>query len=175
MSKTTGFNFLYDKSFVEHGYIFILACARTELSYQQGIDRHWRRKAVTDYYNPIFANIGNQPITYDRIFATGDEVEDGEVFGYQEAWAEYRYKSNHVCGSFRTNADMPLDSWHYAEWFEEKPIAGAEFMSTRSQVETVDRTLVFAEANQQLLCNFFFDEVATLPMPVYSIPGLDVL
>ena len=173
MSKTTGYNFFFEKSFVEHGYLFILACARTELSYQQGIDRHWRRKAVTDFYNPIFANIGNQPITYDRIYASGAENLDNEVFGYQEAWAEYRYKPNKVCGVFRSDAYQSLDAWHYAEYFNSRPIMGADFLY--QDKDTVARTLVVDQNNQQLLCNFFFDEVATLPMPVYSIPGLDVL
>lgn len=173
MSKTTGYNFFYDKSFVEHGYVFIVACARTELSYQQGIERHFRRKSVTDFYNPIFANIGNQPITYDRIYADGNETLDSEVFGYQEAWAEYRFKPNRVCGKFRSNVDGSLDAWHYAEYFTDRPIMSEDFLN--ASYNEVYRTLVVDEPNQQLLCNFFFDEVATLPMPVYSIPGLDVL
>lgn len=173
-SKTTGYNFMFDKSFVEHGYLIIVACARTELSYQQGIERMWSRRSVTDFYNPIFANIGNQPILNERIYV-GDDVDADYihgVFGYQEAWSEYRYKPNRVSGAFRSNHPQTLDAWHYAQWFNSPPIAGADFLKQTSEV--VDRTLAVQEG-PELLCNFYFDEVATRPMPVYSIPGIDVL
>ena len=171
-SKTTGYEFMFDKSFVEHGYLFIMACARTELSYQQGLERMWSRRSVTDFYNPIFANIGNQPILNERIYFSADAAQNKEVFGYQEAWSEYRYKPNRVSGAFRSNHTLTLDAWHYAQYFDSLPIAGADFLKQTSEV--VDRTLAVQDG-PELLCNFFFDEVATRPMPVYSIPGLDVL
>lgn len=171
-SKTTGYEFLFDKSFVEHGHLLILACARTEQSYQQGLDRMWSRKAVTDFYNPVFANIGNQPILNERIYFSSNQAQNKEVFGYQEAWSEYRYKPNRVSGAFRSNHPLSLDAWHYSQYFQTLPKAGADFLKQDSDV--VDRTLAVQE-DTQLLCNFFFDEVATRPMPVYSIPGLDVL
>ena len=170
-SKTTGYEFMFDKSFVEHGHLIILACARTELSYQQGIEAMWTRRAVTDFYNPVFSNIGNQPILNRRIFV-GEDGKNDEVFGYQEAWSEYRYKPNRVSGAFRSNHSASLDSWHYAQYFDTRPIAGADFLAQTSEV--VDRTLAVQDG-PELLCNFFFDEIATRPMPVYSIPGIDVL
>lgn len=171
-SKTTGYNFFFDKSFVEHGHLLILACARTEQSYQQGLDRMWTRRSVTDFYNPIFANIGNQPILNERIYFSSNATQNKEVFGYQEAWSEYRYKPNRVSGAFRSNHPLSLDAWHYAQYFDTLPIAGDEFLQQDGNV--VERTLAESEG-PELLCNFFFDEVATRPMPVYSIPGLDVL
>ena len=173
-SKTTNYGFLFDKSFVEHGHLIILACARTEQSYQQGLERMWSRKAVTDFYNPVFANIGNQPILNERIYLDPDVRQNKEVFGYQEAWSEYRYKPNRVSGAFRSNyPNGSLDAWHYAQYFNSLPRAGEDFL--KQDYEVVNRTLAVQGDAQQLLCNFFFDEVATRPMPVYSIPGLDVL
>lgn len=171
-SKTTHFGHLFEKSFVEHGYLLILACARTELSYQQGIERMWTRRSVTDFYNPLFANIGNQPIENQRIYFSSDVDQNKEVFGYQEAWSEYRYKPSSVTGAFRSNHPQSLDAWHYSEYFTELPVASAEFFEQGEEV--VDRTLAVNEG-AQLLCNFYFNETATRPMPVYSIPGLDVL
>lgn len=171
-SKTTGYNFFFDKSFVEHGHLIILACARTEQSYQQGLERMWTRRSVTDFYNPIFANIGNQPILNERIYFSSNASQNKEVFGYQEAWSEYRYKPNRVTGAFRTDHPLSLDIWHYAQYFDELPVAGEDFLVQDNSV--VKRTLAANDGND-LLCNFFFDEVATRPMPVYSIPGLDVL
>ena len=171
-SKTTGYNFFFDKSFVEHGHLIILACARTEQSYQQGLEGMWTRRSVTDFYNPIFANIGNQPILNKRIYFSNNADQNEEVFGYQEAWSEYRYKPNRVSGAFRSNHPQSLDAWHYAPYFTELPIVGEDFLKQTSEV--VDRTLAVQDG-PELLCNFFFDEVATRPMPVYSIPGLDVL
>ena len=172
-SKTTGYEFLFDKSFVEHGHLIIVACARTEQSYQQGLDRMWSRKAVTDFYNPLFANIGNQPILNERIYFSANAAQNKEVFGYQEAWSEYRYKPNRVSGAFRSMHPYSLDAWHYSQYFTTLPRAGSDFLKQDSEV--VERTLAVQDDPAQLLCNFFFDEVATRPMPVYSIPGLDVL
>lgn len=171
-SKTTHFGHLFEKSFVEHGFVIILACARTELSYQQGLERFWSRRSVTDFYNPIFANIGNQPILNERIYFSEDVDQNKEVFGYQEAWSEYRYKPSSVTGAFRSNHTESLDVWHYSQYFDSLPVASPEFLEQGSDV--VDRTLAVQDG-PELLCNFYFNEVDTRPMPVYSIPGIDVL
>lgn len=91
---------LFTKAFTEHGYILGFASVRTNHTYSQGIERLFSRKKRTDFYDPVFANIGEQPILKKEIFAQGTR-EDEEVFGYNEAWADYRYKPNRVSGLFR--------------------------------------------------------------------------
>lgn len=176
-SLTTDVDSAFTKSFVEHGYIIGLAVVRTDHTYQQGIQRHWSRKRRFDYYWPTLAHIGEQAVLKKEILATGTEYDE-EAFGYQEAWAEYRYKPSYVTGAFRSNCDQPLDSWHYADWFEPDEQAGtasfvadADFM--RETLVNVDRTLaVQSELEDQFLANFYFKAIWTRPMPLYSVPGL---
>lgn len=164
----------FDKSFrysaVEHGFIIGVCCIRTKQTYQYGLERFWSRNDMTDYYFPEFANIGEQPVLNKEIYAQGTDQDD-QVFGYQEAWAEYRQFNSRVSGAYRSNYAQSLDSWHYAEKYDSLPTLSAEFMQQSTDV--IDRTLaVSSEIEDQFLCDFCFNLTAVLPMPMYSIPGL---
>lgn len=166
-SKNTG---SFTKSFTEHGIILGLACVRTEHTYQQGIDRMWSRKRRFDYYWPALANIGEQAILNKEIYAQGTNADD-EVFGYQEAWAEYRYKPSRVSGAFRSKYAQSLDIWHYADYYQEQPILGAKWIQETKV--NLDRTLaVQSTLEDQFMADFYFECEATRAMPMYSIPGL---
>lgn len=161
----------FTKSFTEHGFVISVVCIRTHQSYQQGINRLWSRKSRLDYYDPLFANLGEQAILNKEIFAQGS-TDDNEVFGYQEAWAEYRYNPSVVSGAFRsTYSGGSLDSWHYANSFKELPRLSEGFISETDV--NVDRTLaVDAELAPQFIVGISFKNMATRKMPLYSIPGL---
>lgn len=156
------------KSFEEHGIIIGLAVIRTEHTYQQGIDRKFSRKNRTDFYFPELSNIGEQYIKNKEIFAQGTS-EDEEAFGYQEAWAEYRYAQNKVTGELNSDYNTPLDSWTYADDYAELPTLSQEW-----EVETeanVARTLAI-QTQDQWIADFYFDQTWTRPMPIYSVPSL---
>lgn len=167
------------KSFTEHGYVIGLCCARYKHSYQQGINRMWSRRTRFDYYWPVFANIGEQPILNKEIYQnyslskTNDlqQNENDEVFGYQEAWAEYRYIPNRVSGEMRSNYKQPLDAWHLADEYSSLPKLSSDWIE-ESHI-TFDRVLaITSEVTAQLFMDIFLKIEATRPMPIYSIPGL---
>lgn len=171
-SLTNDYSNYFTKSFEEHGYLFAFVMVRTMQSYQQGLNASWSRKTRTDFYMPVFANIGEQPIYNKEIYAQGNSQDD-EVFGYQEAWAPYRYTPNTVTGEFRSNvaANGGLDIWHYANNFDELPTLGEDFI--KETKNNIDRTLaVQSNVSDQFLADFYFDNIDTRPMPIYSIPGL---
>ena len=167
----TAFNeSMFTKSFTEHGYIIGLACIRTEHTYQQGIERFWSRKKMLDYYFPTLANLGEQAILNKEIYAQGTAADD-QAFGYQEAWAEYRYKPSRVSGAMRSNYQTTLDAWHYADKYTKQPILSSEWIDETSA--NIDRTLaVQSTTEDQFIADFYFACEATRPMPLYSIPGL---
>ena len=116
------------RSFTEHGFVIGVMCARYDHSYQQGLERMWTRKDRLDYYWPVLANIGEKSIRNDEIYAQGPAVVDSngdiideQTFGYQEAWAEYRYKPSHVTGEMRSNVSTSLDAWHLADNYSQLP------------------------------------------------------
>ena len=169
-SQTGDSSSMFTKSFTEHGYIMGLCCLRVQRTYQQGINKLWSRKKRFDFYYPEFANIGEQAILNKEIYAQGTSADD-EAFGYQEAWAEYRYSPNRVTGQFRSNAPGTLDSWHYADDYSSLPVLGPDWM--QEGTENLDRTIaVQSSVSDQVLANFYFKNITTRPMPVYSIPGL---
>lgn len=168
-SLTADINDAFTYSSVEHGYIIGVCCIRTKQTYQYGIERLWSRKDMIDFYFPEFAHIGEQPILNKEIYAQGT-AEDDEVFGYQEAWAEYRQMNSRVSGAFRSNYAQSLDSWHYAEAYNSLPTLSESFMSQSKSV--IDRTLaVSSELEDQFIADFCFEQTSVLPMPMYSIPG----
>lgn len=169
-SLTGGTDSSFTKSFTEHGIIIGLACVRTEHTYQQGIERFWSRKSRFDFYWPVLANLGEQPIYNKEIFAQGTAADD-EVFGYQEAWAEYRYKPSRISGELRSTYAQSLDAWHYGDDYGSLPVLGPEWI--QETPVNIDRTLaVQSSTSHQFIADFFFKCNCVRPMPMYSIPGL---
>lgn len=169
-SCTTDSSEMFTHSFTEHGTLMGLAVIRTNHTYQQGIERMWNRKKWTDFYLPQFANLGEQAVLNKEIYAQGTEVDD-EAFGYQEAYADYRYKPDRVSGAFRSNYAQTLDSWHYADYYTNQPILSSDWIDETTA--NVDRTLaVQSSTEDQFLSDFYFNSIYTRPMPVYSVPGL---
>lgn len=170
MSQTTDTHSDFMKSFTEHGYIIGVMVARYDHTYQQGIERHWSRKTRFDFYWPVFANIGEQAVKNKEIFAQGTK-EDDEVFGYQEAWSDYRYKPNRVTGEMRSTYPQSLDVWHLGDDYASLPALSDSWI--REDKSTVDRVLaVKSSVSNQLFADIYVKNRATRPMPMYSIPGL---
>ncbi len=170
MSQTTDSHSDFIKSFTEHGFIIGVMVARYDHTYQQGLDRLWSRKDRFDYYWPVFANIGEQAVKNKEIYAQGNN-EDDEVFGYQEAWADYRYKPNRVTGEMRSSYAQSLDVWHLADDYAERPSLSDSWI--REDKTNIDRVLAVTSANSnQFFADIYVQNRATRPMPMYSIPGL---
>lgn len=169
-SRTTDVHHDVKKSFVEHGFLIGVMVARYEHTYQQGLERFWSRKDRFDYYWPVFANIGEQAVLNKEIFCDGS-AKDNEVFGYQEAWADYRYKPNRVTGEMRSAAAQSLDIWHLADDYSALPSLSSSWINEDSS--PVNRVIAVSENNSnQLWCDIFVKNRCTRPMPLYSIPGL---
>ena len=170
-SMTTLRNKMCNYSSVEHGYLMILGCIRVDHSYQQGLSRMWSRKTRFDFYHPMLANLGEMAVLNKEIYCQGTKKDD-EVFGYQEAWADYRYHPNIVTGEMRSQYAQSLDAWHYADYYEELPTLSSTWI--QEGTENIDRTLaVQSENSHQFICDFFFDQTWTRPMPIYSVPGIN--
>ena len=161
---------IFVKSFTEHCLVIGLACVRYDHTYQQGLARQFSRRRRFDYYWPALANIGEVGIKNKEIYAQGT-TKDDEVFGYQEAWAEYRYRNSRVTGQFRTNADGTLDSWHFADYYDALPTLGSTWIQENK--DNIDRVLsVNSSVADQFIADFYFKIESTRPMPMYSVPGL---
>lgn len=178
LSLTTDNHSDFTHSFVEHGFVLGLCVARYDHTYQQGLERMWSRKDRFDFYWPVFANVGEQAVLNKEIYAQGSEVKDksgnvidDQVFGYQEAWADYRYKPNRVAGEMRSSATQSLDVWHLADDYESLPHLSDEWI--REDSNTVDRVIaVSSRVSNQLFADVYVRNRTTRPMPLYSIPGL---
>lgn len=170
LSLTSDTHHDFRKSFVEHGFVLGLMVARYHHTYQQGLERFWSRKDRFDYYWPVFANIGEQAVKNKELYAQGT-AEDDEVFGYQEAWADYRYKPSRVTGEMRSASPQTLDSWHLADDYEKLPSLSDEWI--REDKAVVDRVIAVTSAiTHQLFADLYIECRSVRPMPVYSVPGL---
>lgn len=169
-SLTTDKHSDFTKSFTEHGLIIGVMVARYDHTYQQGLNRLWSRKDKFDFYWPVFANIGEQAIKNKEIFAQGTD-KDNEVFGYQEAWAEYRYKPNMVTGEMRSAYAQSLDVWHLADDYSALPSLSDSWI--REDKANIDRVLAVTSAvSNQFFADIYVKNYCTRPMPMYSVPGL---
>lgn len=151
---------------VEHGYLLIVGCVRTEHTYSQGLERFWSRQRRTDFYMPVFAHLGEQPIKTQEIFQDGS-VSPFDYFGFNEAWADYRYKPSRFDSEMRTT----LAPWHFGDIFKVKPVLSKDFIEETDI--NVDRALaITSDVSNQVIMDCFVDMDCIRPMPLYSVPGL---
>uniref|UniRef100_UPI004048C2F0 major capsid protein n=1 Tax=Flavobacterium sp. TaxID=239 RepID=UPI004048C2F0 len=165
---TTGFTgHKFSKSFTEHSIIIGMACVFADLTYQQGLPRHFSRSTRFDYYFPVLAHLGEQAILNKEIYTQGTSADD-DAWGYQERWAEYRYKPSWVSGQMRSNDATTLDTWHLAQDFASLPALNDSFIEENPPVARV----IAVPSEPDMLLDLYFKLNCTRPMPTYSVPGL---
>lgn len=157
----------FTKSFSEFGYVIGLINVRADLTYQQGVNKMWLRSDVLDFYWPSFAHLGEQAIENIEIYCQGND-EDKKVFGYQERYAEYRYKPSLITGQFRSTYKEPLDIWHLSQKFSTLPTLSDEFIQDHPPISRV----VAVPSYPHFLLDVKFNLKCIRPMPMYGIPGM---
>lgn len=166
---TGGFTY----SSTEHGYLMTLACATTDITYQQGLRRMWTVQTRYDFPVPLLSNLGEQALLNQELYCVGTPAQDQAVFGYVPRWDEYRSIPSMICGIYRSTAAGTLDYWHSSQKFTALPTLNNTFISDGSKT-TVQRNFAAGAATlgQQILADFFFNIRRTCALPLYGIPGL---
>lgn len=155
-----------NKGFVEHGYVIGVCCIRQFHSYSQGIQRFWTRSKRTDFYDPVFANIGEQPVYRSELFAG-----TAGVFGYNEAWADMRQRPSVITGQMRPKATNSLALWHLGDNYANAPTLGQGFIEETP--DYVNRAItVQSDKQAQFILDFYVKNIAIRELPTYSVPGL---
>ena len=157
----------FSKSFVEHSVIIGVASVRCDLTYQTALNKMWSRQTKYDYYWPALAHLGEQAVLNKEIYAQATAVDD-EVFGYQERWAEYRYKPSLITGKLRSNDAQSLDVWHLSQEFETLPALNTDFIQENPPIARI----IAVQDEPEFVFDGYFSVETTRPMPMYSVPGL---
>lgn len=172
LGTATLHNHGFTKSFTEHCLIIGIVNTRADLSYQQGLPRMFSRETKYDFYWPALANIGEQAVLNKEIYMQvpggANGYQNDEVFGYQERFAEYRYKNSLITGEMRSSSPTSLDAWHLAQDFEELPALNSAFIN-----ETFPMIRAIAVPSEpQFILDTFFKMRCARPMPLYGVPGM---
>jgi hypothetical protein len=155
----------------EHGYVVGLISVRSELSYNQGVPRHFSRRTRYDFYWPSLAGLGEQAILRKEIFAVGNPTSDDAVFGYQERWHEYRTRTSDVTGRFRTQAPSSLSAWHLAQNFASTPTLGQTFIEdTPPMARVLSAGATATQLSQEYLADILIQREAVRPLPMFGTP-----
>lgn len=161
----------FSKGFTEHGFIIGCMCLRYHHTYQQGVERYAFRKQRLDFYDPVFSNIGEQPVYKKELFASAGA---DDVFGYQEAWADLRYRPSRVSGQLASKSTNTLDIYHFGDEYVNAPILSEGFINETDI--NFARTISIDDAAQNDSDQFVFDiyvqNDAIRELPVYSVPSL---
>jgi hypothetical protein len=168
-SNTAGGDFAFDEKFEEHGFIMGLVCVRTAHSYSQGLPRFFMKKQKLDYYFPVFAHLGEQPVYNKEIYLQGT-TEDNEILGYQMAWDELRHTPTRSSAYLRMGTPGALEQWTYADKFDSLPVLGSAFMEETK--DNIARTLSVTEYIHQFISDWFFIEEVYQILPADSTPKL---
>lgn len=171
MSNTSDVHEDFVRSFEEHGFVIGVCCVRYDHSYSQALEKFWTRKHKLDYYFPVFQNIGEQPVYKREIMLTNNYVSNDAVFGYQEAYADLRYKPSRVSSEMRPEASNSLATWHLGDFYSTVPSLSDSWI--REDLSNVDRVLsVGHTVAKQVFADFYVKNICTRALPMYSIPGL---
>lgn len=157
----------FSKSFTEHGVIIGIVSVRADLTYQHMHNRMWSRQTKYDFFWPALAHIGEQAVLNKEIFVQGTD-EDNEVFGYQERYAEYRYKPSQITGLFRSKYPQNLDSWHLSQNFTQLPNLNSDFIIEQPPFDRV----IAVPSEPHFIFDSYIQMKCTRPMPVYGVPGM---
>jgi hypothetical protein len=157
----------FTKSFTEHCIVMGIASVRADLTYQQGLNRMFSRSTRYDFYFPALAHIGEQSVLNKEIYMQNAAADD-DVFGYQERWAEYRYKPSLITGKLRSNDTASLDAWHLSQEFGSLPALNQTFIEETPPMDRV----VAVTTEPDFLMDCYFNLQCARPMPLYSVPGL---
>ena len=157
----------FTKSFTEHCTIIGLVSVRADLTYQQGLNRMWSRQTRYDFYWPALSHLGEQAVLSKEIYSDGTP-DDDLVFGYQERYAEYRYKPSMITGAFRSNAAQSLDAWHLSQEFATRPMLNATFIEDNPPIDRV----IAVPSEPHFIFDGYFSMRCARPMPLYGVPGL---
>ena len=157
----------FNKSFTEHCVLIGLVSVRADLNYQQGLNRMWSRNSRFDFYWPALSHIGEQTVLNKEIYLDGS-ITDDEVFGYQERYAEYRYKPSVITGEFRSQAVATLDIWHLAQDFADLPVLNSEFIEDDPPIDRI----IAVQDEPHFLFDAYFSLRCARPMPIFGVPGL---
>lgn len=166
----------FTKSFTEHGVVMTIASVRADINYQQGLERSWSRQTRYDFYWPALAHIGEQAVLNKELYAQDQTQDTGttgtpdneRVFGYQERWAEYRYKPSKITGKLRSTDSQPLDAWHLAQEFNELPELNESFIVENPPLSRV----VAVPSEPDFIMDCYFNYQCARPIPIFSVPGL---
>lgn len=174
MSLTTDSHFDVEFSSQEHGILMGLCCVRYKHSYSQGIDRFFHRSTKFDYFWPEFARLTDSPVynyeVYNQTFVLPEWNPD-DVFGYQERYAEYKFRNNKCSGEMRPGVDNSLASWHLGDLYSDPVYLSADWL--KEDKTPVDRALaVTSSVSNQFFGDFYVQARWTRPMPIHSDPGL---
>lgn len=157
----------FTKSFTEHCILIGLVNVRADITYQQGLNRMFSRQDRLDFYWPSLSHIGEQAVLNKEIYCQ-NAAADNEVFGYQERYAEYRYKPSTIHGQFRSNCTAPLDAWHLSQDFASLPVLGDTFIQDNPPISRV----VAVNTEPQFIADFYHQLYCARPMPLFGVPGM---
>ena len=157
----------FTKSFNEHGIVMGIISARADLTYQKGLRRELSKSTRYDIYWPSLAHLGEQEVLNKEIFCDGS-ANDDLVFGYQERYAEYRYKPSQISGLFQSDVTSSLDPWHLSQDFATLPSLGKSFIE---EDVPLDRCIQFPD-EPHLIVDTYMQLKCARPMPTFGVPGM---
>lgn len=165
----------FSKAFTEHGVVMGLVCVRADLNYQQGMPRRFKRRSKFDFLIPHFANLGEQAVLNQEIYAQGSAVlnlngdpVDEDVFGYVSRYDDYRYHPSIITGVLRSQAPTSVDIWHLAQDFASLPTLSATFIEENPPIDRI----ITVPTEPQFIMDSWIQFHAVRELPVYSVPGL---
>lgn len=162
-------SFSVNHSFVEHGIFMILVSARSNVTYQEGLNREDSYRTRFDFYQPEFANLGEVAVLNKEIYFQGTSADD-QTWGFQEYAYQLRYGLNRVSGEMRSNYTTSLDSYHMADDYSSLPTLSSGWIQSSTPISR--NIAVSAATADPIQINTVMVGRIARTLPMFSIPGL---
>jgi len=155
----------FKAKFTEHGFVMGLIQVQPRTAYQQGRERMWNKTDKFDYFWREFAQLGEQEVPVGEVYYDYVNGSNGELFGYQSRYAEYKFRQSQVAGDFRDN----LSFWHMGRIFQDRPVLNDSFITADPRK---DIYAVNDPDENELWVQIFNNVKALRKMPYHNVPTL---
>ena len=150
----------------EYGLIMGLISVMPTAYYSQGINRQWLRETRFDFYNPLFANLSEQPIKRAEIYTTTSSSTNNDIFGYQGRYDELRF----IPSMFTAKMRSTYDYWHLGRKFSNMPNLNSSFLECNP-----GKRILAVQSEPAFVVSIGFRIRAQRPLPALAMPGLDLI
>lgn len=119
----------------DYGVMLGIMSIMPDTYYCQGLDRQDTYKTAEEFYLPDRAELGKQAIINKELYNDPQDIDNEDVFAYQNRYDELRYRANEVHGDLADETNNTAKPYIQTRFFNSRPTLTPEFLTTEGNID----------------------------------------